>query len=111
MERGGLNECVIRIDIHERESFGIGSRALSDGFGNGPEPCGVHVRVTNHAEISSGAVACAFFESGSEAFRYFLAGGVNFFVGRASDILNKVGESVDESLMSLHGSIVFAGKT
>ena len=67
--------------------------------------------VPDHAEISSGAVACAFFKSGSEAFRYFLAGGVNFFVGRASDILNEVGESVDESLMSLHGSIVFAGET
>lgn len=43
VERRGLNECVIRINIHERESFGIGSRALPDGFGNGPEPCGVHV--------------------------------------------------------------------
>ena len=112
MESGRLNEGVVRVELHEGQGFGVGSGALADGFGNRPEPCGVHVGVTDEPDVPAGTVAAGMLfqgrsQNGKDLFRTF----PQFLHGGGAYILNQIGESVHQAFVGFDGGEIVVRQT
>ena len=112
MQSRGLNEGVFGIDIHQVERLGIRSCTLADGFVNRPQPCRIHVGMTDHADLAAGSVAALFLlQSGCEDFGDLCAGFEDFFLSCGKDIADQVRECFHDAFVCAHRDKVFTRQT
>ena len=93
VQRGGLDEIIILIALHQVERFGIGARALADGLRIRPQPRRVHVRMADQAHVAARAViGRALFQRGRDQGADFLGRRVQLAARMVDGGLYKVRE-------------------
>ena len=108
----GLNEGVFGIDIHQIERLGIRSCALADGLIDRPQPGGIHVRVSDDADLAAGSVAAlVLLQRGCEDLGNFCAGLENFLFGCGKDIADQIRECFHDAFVCTHRDEVFTRQT
>ena len=110
VQHGGLNEGVLGVQVHQGQGLGIGTGALADGFLHGPQPGGVHMRVTHHKDTATGSITGTLFQSRCQDLGNLGSTFPELFHGSGTGILNQIRECSHQGLMGLHGHEVFPGE-
>ena len=59
VQRGGLDELIARVLLHQSQRVGVGARAFAYRFRHRPEPGGIHVAVTEDPDAAEDAAVAA----------------------------------------------------
>ena len=100
MEGGGLDEGVFRIDVHQCEHLGIGTRAFANRFRHRPEPRGIHMGMADHTDKAARRIVIiGFCKRGGKGGADRLYGSIYIRHIRVIDLLHEIRERVHEAFV------------